>query len=547
MQSKKTIIIIVISIGVAAIVAPLVYDFMERMAVTNLKIKLNKIELSNVDLSNTNTFNSLQQTLTSLSVPSISTLSNVMTLESNLPTENQLAVDLLVNTKYSFNVYLDANNPSLIPVVLDRTSIKTYISGHELSGEISLPQKETIPPGGSKIIELQGITISGSDIANVIAGSASNDFNLYFFFDLTSYYPTLFGEIPIPIKIDLHTYPIPQKPDLYDFQRINVNVNTFTIFIKNNHEFPISGTLFIGALKGNDFGCNPACFAPIDNGLATFLRIKGDYLFDIQTYQFYKDLSPWQIADVIVNPSLRNYANSALIMMWEPSQSSSIPYTVTIDVGGISSTSSGTFESNTLATARNFIYYGVRNFGYVGEKEFTSAYVPTYSNNQYSPSTTSNGGTTTTQSSGDSNSLGNLVNQAQQAIQGAIGAITNALQPVKQKTYVFEWFNGQTNWSVTRGTTVCSQLGVFTLDNQGNYVGIPYAQAVIVGGFVDSQNQMTQTTSTTVQMNNQGRYSACTENFDVHQYFKIMAHAFYYGNDIYDGSVGNWVTLTGYP
>ena len=416
MLSKKLFLIIGISVGIIAIVTPLAYDFLERVAVTNLKIQFNHIELSNIDFSNTRSFNSIQQTVTNLANPSLNSLQDIQSLGSNIPTEYQLEADLVANTKYTFNAYLDVSNPSSLPVVLDRASIKTYIEGHELSGDITIPKKITISPGGSQSVQLQGITISGKDIADIIANSPSKDFNLYFFFDITSYYSTIFGEIPIPIKIDLKAYPIPQKPDFDSFYQAVSNENSYTIGVKNNHDSPLSGTLSIGALKGNSLlGCDPACFAPIDNGLATFLRIKGGSLFDIETHQYSENISPGQSVEVNVAPTLRNNANSALILMWEPDSSPYIPYTVTVNIAGVSTTHAGNFQSPELSRIGSFLYYLVRNFGYVGEREFVSVYVPEVLTNQYNSGNSYNG-----------ESIGNQVGQI---IQGVTGAIEKAIQP----------------------------------------------------------------------------------------------------------------------
>lgn len=417
MLNRKLLLIIGISIGIVSVVTPLAYDFLERAAVTNLKIQFNRIELSNIDFSNTQSFNSIQQIVYNLENPSLNSLQDIQSLRFNIPTEYQLEADLVANTKYTFNAYIDVNNPSSLPVVLDRASIKTYIEGHELSGDITLPKKITISPGGSQSVELQGITISGKDIASIIANSSSKDFNLYFFFDITSYYSTIFGEIPIPIKVDLKAYPIPQKPDFDSFYRTVSNEDSYTIGVKNNHDSSLSGTLSIGALKGNSLlGCDPACAGiPIDNGLATFLRIKGGSLFDIETHQYSENLSPGQSITVNVAPTLRNNANSALILMWEPDSSSSVPYTVTVNIAGVSTTHSGNFQSPELSRIGNLMYYLVRDFGYVGEREFVSAYVPEDATSQYNSGNSYNG-----------ESVGNQVGQI---IQGVTGAIAKAIQP----------------------------------------------------------------------------------------------------------------------
>ncbi len=342
------------------------------MAVTNLKLHFNKAELANVDFSQTQTINNLQQTYSSLQNPSEGLLSQALSIESSLPSEQTIFLDLLVNTRYSFNVYVDVSNPSFLPVVIDRDQIKVSISGHELPNEVSIPQQVTVPAGGSTTVELQGITASGRDIASILSNSISNDYVLDFNFAITSYYPTLFGEISYPTNIHLITYPIPPKPSFSNFQQAGYNVNSYTLSFQNTNHIPIDGKMQVGVMKGNSFGCDPACIVPVDSGIGTFLRIEGSSLFGIQVFEANYNLSPEQTftAD-IQNPTLRNNANSAFIMRWVPSFDM-IPYTATITIDGVPQTSSGKFHSTTFSTVRDLVYNMGRNFGYIDSYQFVS-------------------------------------------------------------------------------------------------------------------------------------------------------------------------------
>lgn len=547
-MNKKKITIIIVILIIVGISAPVGYGIVQRMAVTNLKFHFNRAELADVDFSQTQTIGNLRQIYNTLQNPSEGILTQAMSIQSAIPSEQTIFFDLLVNTKYTFNVYIDVSNPSIIPVVVDRETIKIAISGHELPNDVSLPQQVTIPAGGSTTVELRGISTSGKDIANILYNTATNNFNLDFDFAVTSYYPTLFGDATYFTNIHLTTYPIPPKPTFTNFEQAGYNVNSYTLSFQNQNQVPIDGKMQVGVMKGNMFGCDPACIIPVDSGIGTFLRIQGGNLFGIPVYEQNYNLPPGNTIQMsIQNPDLRNNANSAFIMRWAPSFDD-IPYSATITVDGIQSSSTGQFHSSTFSTVRDIVYNIVSDFGYVGQKQFVSPDLGGSSNNQYTGTngaSTNNGGTTAQNSSGGT--INNLINQAQQKIQDAIGAISNAMQPVKQKSYVFQWLNGKDSWDVTKGTTVCFQFGVFTLDSKGNYVGIPYTQITVVSGLVGSNNQITQTSNSILQMDNQGRYSKCITNYPVSQYFKIKSHAIYYGNDAYDGSVGNWVTLTGYP
>jgi len=131
--------------------------------------------------------------------------------------------------------------------------------------------------------------------------------------------------------------------------------------------------------------------------------------------------------------------------------------------------------------------------------------------------------------------------------QNTVGASGNSIpQPSKQKTYVFEQLNGQTDVTINSGQTVCWTIGVYTRNDQGNYVGIPNAKVVRVGGLVDSQGSLTQESSKTLQMDSTGTFKSCAP-YVTSYYFKSTGHSTYYGNDQYEGSVGNWVTQTEYP
>src|SRR6185312_13734162 len=375
-------IILVVIIIIAAII-PLGYGLAQRMAVSSLKLHFKSAELANVDFSQTQTLNNIQNTYYALQNPSTGLLSQALSITSSIPSEQTIFLDLLVNTRYTFNVYVDVSNPSFIPVVIDRNQIKVSISNHELPNQVVLSQQVTIPAGGTTTVELQGITASGKDIASVLYNSFRNDYALDFNFGITSYYPTLFGEISYPTNIHLITYPIPPKPSLTDFQQAGYNVNSYTLTFKNSNNIPIDGQMQVGVMKGNSLGCDPACIAPVDSGVATFLRIKGGDLFGIQVFDANYNLKPSQTFTMnIPNPTLRSSANSAFIVRWAPSFDT-IPYTATIDVSGVSTSYTGEFHSSSFSTVRNVVYDLGRDFGYVGYREFAS---PSFGDSQSSNS-----------------------------------------------------------------------------------------------------------------------------------------------------------------
>ncbi|MGI0047135.1 MAG: hypothetical protein ACREBB_08115 [Nitrosotalea sp.] len=386
-MSKRTILTVIIVVIIVAILVPVGYGLAQRAAVTSLKFHFNRADLAGVDFSQTQTIGNLEQLYNNLQNPSTGTLTQIASIESAIPSEPTIMFDLLANTKYTFNVYVDISNPSFLPAVIDREDIKVSISGHELPGDVSLSQQVTVPPGGSTTVELQGITASGRDIADILANSISNDYVLDFNFAITSFYPTLFGDVQVPADIDLITYPIPPKPTFTNFQQDGYNVNSYTLSFQNPNNIPIDGQMQVGVMKGNSLGCNPACIVPVDSGLGTFLRIKGGDLFGIQVFDANYNLSSGQTFSInIQNPELRNNANSAFVMRWAPSFDT-IPYTATITISGVPETSRGEFHSSTFSTVRDVVYNLGRNFGYVGSREFVS---PTFETTQSTRSSLSN-------------------------------------------------------------------------------------------------------------------------------------------------------------
>jgi len=468
---KKNIVVILVAVLVVAAIIPIGYGIIQRMAVSSLTLHFKSAELANVDFSQTQTLNNIQNTYDNLQNPSEGLLSQALSITSSIPSEQTIFMDLLVNTKYTFNVYLDISNPSSIPVIIDRNQIKVSISGHELPNDVTLSQQVTIPAGGSTTVQLQGITASGKDIASVLYNSFRNDYALDFNFGITSYYPTLFGEIPYSSNIHLITYPIPPKPSFTNLQQAGYNTNSYTLSFQNSNNFPIDGHMQVGVLKGNSFGCDPACFAPIDNGFATFLRIKGSDVFGIQVYDTGYTLSPSQTFTMeIQNPNLRNSANSAFVIRWAPSFDT-IPYTATVDVSGVSKSYNGEFHSSAFSTVRNVVYDFGRDFGYVGSREFVS---PNFGNQEVQ--TSGNQQSLNSEVTGTVPTLQNLVktlttSPSQPQVQAQGSTVANSIYTVLPGTYRYISFTANCLGTLTGGFSSQALLGndiiVYLLNQNG--------------------------------------------------------------------------------
>ncbi|MDE1726272.1 MAG: hypothetical protein KGH89_03295 [Thaumarchaeota archaeon] len=459
-MQKRALITVVIVVVIIVVLIPVGYGLAQRATVTSLKFHFNRAELANVDFSQTQTIGNLEQLYNNIQNPSLGTLSEVASIESAVPSESTIMFDLLANTRYTFNVYVDVSNPSFIPVVIDKEDIKVSISGHELPGDVTIPQQITVPAGGSTTVELEGITASGRDIADVLANSISNDYVLDFNFAITSFYPTLFGEVQIPADIDLITYPIPPKPTLSNFQQDGYNVNSYTLSFQNSNNIPIEGQMQVGVMKGNSYGCDPACIVPVDSGLGTFLRITGSDLFGIQVFEANYNPSPEQTFSMnIQNPTLRNNANSAFIMRWVPTFDT-IPYTATITIAGVPETSQGEFHSSTFSTIRDVVYNLGRDFGYVGSREFVS---PTIETAQTPSSALSN----------TINSILNGVSSAPQLppVQSSGTQIVNGVYNVPPGRYQYFTFTssctGTLSGSFAAQATLGNNIVTYVLDQAG--------------------------------------------------------------------------------
>lgn len=386
-MQKKAIIGLVIGLGIVAGLSPVAYGFMQRMAVTDLQIDYERTELTDIDFSNTQTIGAAQRIIDQAENPSMATLDDYYTLQTSIASPETVAIDMVANTNLEFSVFVKAHNPSFIDAVLDRTQVTVSVNGHQLPGQVAVSNQQVIPAGETKTIEIEGITVSGRDVASVLYNFVADDFVLDTNFALTSFYPTLFGDVSIPANINLKMYTIPEKPTLVSLTRpdsayirqvaYEERDETYKLSFKNDNDIPVRGKLQVGVLKGNVLSniglCDPACLAPIDNGFATFIRIEGSGLFDIEVREMRNiSLEPygWYTTE-IHNPELRDNAKSAFIARWIPDMNS-IPYVVTTQIAGVTHTSSGEFQTSTLSSVRYLVYLLSEDFGYTGSQQFVS-------------------------------------------------------------------------------------------------------------------------------------------------------------------------------
>ncbi len=387
---KKAIVGAIVAVVLIAGIIPVVYAGMQRAAITSLEFSFNKLELTDVDLSDTNTARSMQQVFGILEDPSSATLSQIASLEndiSSISSPEGFVLDVVANTKLVFSMFIDVRNPSGFEAVIDRAQVKVSINNRELPSVVGINQQARIPAGGDTTVELSGITLSGKEAALMLVNLVSNDYVLTFDFIITSYFPSIFGEVPIPADLNVNLYLVPPKPsfsaDTGGFSQVSFNVNSYELSFANNSPVPLSGKFQVGVMKGNflsDIGlCDPSCVVPIDSGIGTFVRINLGGAVGIQVIEKENvSISPGEPFEFTIdNPELRSKEKSAFIIRWSPDFTLT-PYLIHTSIAGIESTKQGEFSSESLTAVKKIAYNVVRNFGYVGSEEFTSPDMSTF-------------------------------------------------------------------------------------------------------------------------------------------------------------------------
>lgn len=385
-MQRKALAGLIVAVVVAASIIP-AYALAQRNAIASLEFDFEKFELTDIDFSETNSFGSMQRIVENGESPSLSMLSDFQSIQSSVSSPQAFALDVLANTRLVYSMFIQVRNPSFIEAVIDRADVQVLINGRAVSTPVTIQHKQAIPAGGQTTIELQGISVSGKEIAAILSNVALNDFVLTFDLAIGTYFPTLFGDVQVPAYANLQMYLIPAKPSFTTFEDpLKSGIHTvsasgrdfdYKLSIANNVELPLNGKLEVGVMKGNFLSgigiCDPSCIAPVDSGFATFLRIKGHSLFGTQLYGFEDiKLEPGEGHTAsVTNPELRSNAKSAFIMRWAPDYSK-IPYVMTTDIQGTQKTVTGEYESTSFSTVRKIVYNIVRDFGYVGSQEFIS-------------------------------------------------------------------------------------------------------------------------------------------------------------------------------
>lgn len=408
---------VIVAVVLVAAIVPTAYAFAQRAAITSLEFKVNRFELTDVDFSETNTVRTVQQLVTAAENPDSLSVSQIQSLGSQInsfSSPETIAIDVITNTNLIFSLFVDVRNPSSFEAIIDRAQVDVKVNGYDLHRPLMIAKQAKIAPESTTTVELEGIAVNGRDIANILVNLASNDFVLTFDFAIASYFPTLFGDVSIPVDINAQLYMAPPKP-VFDrnngYQLIDYNTNSYRLYIGNSNQVPISGKLQVGVMKGN-FLCDPGCL-PVDNGFLTFVRINMGSLDGIQVMEYpniHLDAGNGENIE-ITNPDVRSDSKSAFILRWSPDYGK-VPYVITSEIGGIKHTTTGEFQSSTLSTVRKVVYNLARDFGYVGSLQFQSADKSTSISISVSNTSVTAGNTLTIS--------GKLVNRIGEGISGAL-------------------------------------------------------------------------------------------------------------------------------
>jgi protocatechuate 3,4-dioxygenase beta subunit len=404
---RRSVLGLAISIVLLAAILPLAYSAAQRFAVTGLSFEFDRLELVNFEMPE----NSLKRILEG-NIDAIGLAGELAKVAADENYRNQLYLDTIANTRFNYDVFLKVHNPFFVDAVVDRATINIKVNDHAMSRQIVLSKQQTISAGSSSIVELKDISFTLADVSNIATLTASNDYRLVIDMAVTSYYPTLLiGDVTVPANVNIKTFIVPPKPSFENnsFRMISDTVNSYQLSIRNNYELPLYGKLQVGAYKGSlqcPSGCTPK------NGMFTLVRT---WVYEnhnnfavalLDTFQQATD--PYTVlsySDVtldagqsksfnIGDPDLRSNSQSSFVLRWEPDYYR-IPYTTTTEIAGTYSTAKsdyfsiadlkptlGEYGVVAAALSEQAVYYVTRDFGYLGDVQFTSAKYETVALNQ---------------------------------------------------------------------------------------------------------------------------------------------------------------------
>jgi hypothetical protein len=167
-------------------------------------------------------------------------------------------------------------------------------------------------------------------------------------------------------------YLIPPTPSLEGII-VGSFLGHFLVMLRNNYDVPLHGSIVVGLVR------DPTSLNDI--GFMNFLLLKPRYLFNLRiedplSWSNELTIDPYSGASVTIFEShLKPDTRYALVALWEP-LFDEIPYKSVFRNGSTTSESVGTIVLDQDAVEAvqdiNIIYHLVRDFGYLGNMNFTA-------------------------------------------------------------------------------------------------------------------------------------------------------------------------------
>jgi len=207
------------------------------------------------------------------------------------------------------------------------------------------------------------LTVNLRNLIQVVSRIIQNDFKTSFNFNITTYLPTLFGEVALDVKLTATFYLIPPSPTVTITKRDSLH-GYYDITLTNVWDVPVNGTLMIGLLK------DPLLSA--DNGLINFLRVRLlESIYEVRQQSVVINPHDSSVVAIDYSMELCPNARNVVVALWKPNMQLT-PYTLTAQLANFQQSNYG-FIRIGYDTLRSIVYYLKRNFGYLGNYDFVTS------------------------------------------------------------------------------------------------------------------------------------------------------------------------------
>ena len=366
-MARRKLVVIVLVVLLMPIGAVAGFESYQRVAVSNCSFKLDRIEVSNFRVPDVSLLNvpSIIMSITSGSVTGgLGTVLGLIELARTMINVVNTIEGVLAETSFTLDLYVEIENPSFMSVKIDRADIGVILNDYPLD-TIYIQNLVEIPPHGSDVIAVKGLTFTLKDAIEVVSRIIGNDYRVDLEFPITTYMKTLFMEVPINGKLRTSFYLLPHKPTLANVQLDTLN-GDFQVEIRNDFDVPMFGELKVGLLK------DP--FWSADIGWINFVRIALFHdVLNIPVWSEYLEIDPNDTASLAITYSdLKPNGRHIFIAFWTPDVQR-LPYKATLQVGNVPLTTRMGYlnvENSLVRIAQAAVYHISNDFGYLGNKEF---------------------------------------------------------------------------------------------------------------------------------------------------------------------------------